>query len=63
MLSEKFKDSFKLILNELSPKLYLKFLKSRYFITNNMNIYPINEYKADGTFATMWDNPPNYYEK
>ena len=63
MLSEKFKDSFKLILNELSPKFYLKFLKSRYFITNNMNIYPIKEYHADGTFATMWDNPPDYYEK
>ena len=39
MLSEKFKDSFKLILNELSPKFYLKFLKSRFFMKNNINKY------------------------
>ena len=57
------KDSLKLILNQLSPKLYIKFLKSRYFITNNMNIYLLNSYDPAGTFVTMWDTPPEYYQR
>ena len=60
MLSEKFKDSFKLILNELSPKFYLKFLKSRYFITNKMNSNPKKEKQTEGTFATQGANTPAY---
>lgn len=63
MFSKKFKDSFKLILNQLSPKLYMKFLKSRYSVTNNMNIYLVTDYDSAGTFTTMWDTPPDYYEK
>ncbi len=63
MFSKHFKDSFKVILNQLSPDLYLKFLKSRYSITNNMNIYIMDGYDSAGTFATMWDTPPKTYEK
>lgn len=63
MFSKRFKDSFKLILNQLSPSMYLKFLKSRYSITNNMNVYLVKEYDPAGTFVTMWDSPPEYYKK
>lgn len=57
------KDSFKLILNEISPSLYLRFLKTRYLITNNMNIFLVRKYDPAGTFVTMWDTPPKYYYK
>lgn len=62
-MNKHFKDSFKLILNQLSPKLYMKFLKSRYSITNNMNLYLIESYDPAGTYVTMWDEPPKYYKK
>jgi len=58
-----FKDTFKLMLNQLSPKLYIEFIKSRYFVINNLNIYAINNYNSKGTFPTMWDNPPRHYKK
>ena len=63
MLSKKFKDTFKLCLNQISPALYMKFLKTRYSVTNNMNMYLLKDYSADGSFTTMWDKPPKYYRK
>ena len=63
MFTKKFKDTFKLCLNQISPKLYMEFLKTRYSVTNNMNMYLVADYQADGTFVTMWDKPPKYYKR
>lgn len=63
MLSKKFKDTFKLCLNQISPSLYMEFLKTRYSVTNNMNMYLVESYDPAGTFTTMWDKPPKYYQK
>lgn len=60
---KKLKDIFKLFLNVISPKAYIKFLKFRYFIVNDLTIRPIEEYSAYGVFPTMHTSVPKYYCK
>lgn len=60
---KKFKEIFKLFLNVISPKGYIRFLKWRYFIVNDLTIRPINKYSANEAFPTMHTSIPNYYSK
>ncbi|WP_404334444.1 D-glucuronyl C5-epimerase family protein [Planococcus rifietoensis] len=57
------KELAKLGLSAVTPNYYIKFLKWRYFVINDLSIKDINQYDYTSTFPTFYDKPPKHYQR
>lgn len=63
VILKRIKEIIKLFLNVITPNYYIKFLKWRYFVVNDLSIQNVKEYQANSTFPTLYKFPPSKYKK